>query len=310
MKLKETFDRIGLIADDKARRRLNVSGKTANLSADEIEHGLSLEALEACGVPVFRYQTQVTVHGIIPGFDESAKIGGYQSIFRNGNGTLGVRYVAIDAEKKAALEEALTLCKSAWKPNVNSSGFSIHLFSMEKEPVIEAMRTFPRDLVCGCIYAGAGVFGGYYAIAEIGAIPAENLDRLIDMLTGTNAAGRVILREEKTRQDEADKAQQTINLARWEKEREAKRAAGLDKARQLALTLGEPLRVLPKIGRFRRVYLDRLTGEPGVRTFTLAKRGPRVCYSRSGQKWKVFEDTLRAKWEREAQAGFIFPFAG
>jgi hypothetical protein len=308
MKLKETFDSIGLVADSKARRRLNVSGERANLQAGDIERGISLEALESCGVPVFRYQTQVTLHGILPGFDPLAKVGGYRSIFSNANGTVGVRYAAIDAEKKQALSDALSLTKSNWKASRNSAGLELHFFSMEKEPVIEAMRSFPRDLICGSLYAGAGVFGGYYAVATIGAIPAENLSPLILSLTGADDARLVELRAEKVAKDAADRAQWAIDAEAGRLYREKQRAEGIAQARALAATLGEPLRALPKLGSFRRIFIDSITGKPGVRQFTLAKRGPRICFTKDGgSTWKALADTLRAKWEAEALAGFVFP---
>lgn len=70
----------------------------------EIEDkGLSIERLNHLSkinnLPVFYYLGQVTIHGIWDDLKGSAYIGGYKSLVRNGNGSLGVRYNAIDDEK-------------------------------------------------------------------------------------------------------------------------------------------------------------------------------------------------------------------
>ena len=42
------------VKDKKARRRVNVSSKQANITASEIESGVTLETLQSLNVPVFQ----------------------------------------------------------------------------------------------------------------------------------------------------------------------------------------------------------------------------------------------------------------
>ena len=106
MTFKEVFDKKELVnRDTKARRRVNVSSAAASVTAEQIEAGITIEAIENIGVPVFLYGGQITIHGKLPGF-ESDRVLGYKSIFQNGNGSIGVKYIAIDGEKKALISTA------------------------------------------------------------------------------------------------------------------------------------------------------------------------------------------------------------
>jgi hypothetical protein len=80
---------------------------------DEIEDkGMTIERAENLGVPVFIYKTQITLHGIFNELKGSGRVGGYKSIIVNQNKTIGVRYVAIDAEKKSKIRESLRMVRS------------------------------------------------------------------------------------------------------------------------------------------------------------------------------------------------------
>ena len=63
MKLKEKFLKSGLTTDVKARRRTNVTRDSASITEEQLERGVTIEELSAIGVPVYRYETQVTIHG-------------------------------------------------------------------------------------------------------------------------------------------------------------------------------------------------------------------------------------------------------
>ncbi len=86
-------------SDSKARRVLNVSSQNANITAEEIEKGVTIEKLASINVPVFAYQTQITIHGTLPDLQNNY-VQNYKSIIKNQNGSIGVKYNAIDAEKK------------------------------------------------------------------------------------------------------------------------------------------------------------------------------------------------------------------
>lgn len=74
----------------------------------KIENGITIEELESMsinGLPILTYKTQITIHGIFPELD--LKVGNYKSVFTNGNGSLGVKYSAIDHNKKSRIMNAL-----------------------------------------------------------------------------------------------------------------------------------------------------------------------------------------------------------
>ena len=113
MKLTDKLESVECRRDDKARRVSNVAPDTiANIDEETLEKGVTLESLENLNVPVLRYSTQVTVHGKLPSFNPSARPGGYKAIFQNQNGSIGVRYSAIDACKKALLVRASKVAKN------------------------------------------------------------------------------------------------------------------------------------------------------------------------------------------------------
>jgi phospholipid N-methyltransferase len=81
---------------------------------DEISNkGITSERLDKIGVPVFKYRTQITIHGT---FNESVLkrnylASGYKNLFINKNGSLGVKYNGVDEEKKQKVSKAIYLAK-------------------------------------------------------------------------------------------------------------------------------------------------------------------------------------------------------
>lgn len=62
MTTTEVLERAECAKDSKARRVSNVAPDTAaNITADALENGIALEALESLNVPVFRYSTQTCI---------------------------------------------------------------------------------------------------------------------------------------------------------------------------------------------------------------------------------------------------------
>jgi hypothetical protein len=57
---------------------------------EEIENGITYETLNSINLPVFKYKTQITIHGL---FDQLTKnyIGSYKSIFQNANKSIGIK---------------------------------------------------------------------------------------------------------------------------------------------------------------------------------------------------------------------------
>lgn len=221
MKANDLFDAFSCKTDTKARRVLNVApDKSANITAEQLESGVSLEALDAIGVPVFRYQTQITIHGKIADFNPNAKPGGYKAVFKNGNGSVGVKYSAIDGEKKKLVRQACHL-SGEWSPQMSSEGLTLtRTFGPnDKEAAISfAMAAKPlAELVYGSLYGMALPWGsGFMICLYIGAIPAENLWPFITKATGINSQAEIDALQ--AVKDAESKAKREA----WEKECEAR----------------------------------------------------------------------------------------
>lgn len=272
MKLSEVFAKADVKTDKKARRITNVSRKTANITAAEIESGVTIERLQQIGVPVFQYSTQVTIHGRLPEFSDHARPAGYKSIFKNQNGTIGVRYVAIDAVKKARLVEIARYCKGKFHPSIDSTGLQLTAAFVEKDDCIQAYESFPRDLFAGTVYAGAAMFGGYYVIAEVGAIPQEHFAALVQYLFGINEDDFNRIKAERDAADaaESERSRREYEAHLQEQDRERNEAFA-----QVASTISLPKRAsLPdKIGsRFVSLTYNGITKKAQAVLYVITKR--------------------------------------
>lgn len=272
MKLSDRLETIDCRKDTKARRVSNVApDRVANVTAEQLEAGMTLEAIEGLNVPAFAYQTQITLHGKLPAFDPAARPGGYKAVFLNGNGSVGIRYGAIDTEKKALISRAARVSSDRWQASNNSTGFAIGRSfyvrdeserEAKKAETLAALRSVPVSRFYGSAYALSLAYGaGYMACADIGAIPAAELWPLIQDLFGVSDLAELEAREA------VKQAERDAQSAKWEaehKENQAKRQAQTEQKRA---TLGEPLKVHPKAGETFRI-LDSFSGV--VKTIALS----------------------------------------
>ncbi len=237
MKLKEVLEKHDVVTDSKARRRVNASHKVANITADEIESGVTIERLQELNVPVFQYGTQVTIHGELPPFDEKARPAGYKSIIRNGNGTIGVKYVAIDAEKKRELVDINRYCRGKYNMSIDSQGLRLITTFEHKADCLAELQSFPRDLFAGSVFAAALMFGGYALIADIGAIPTEHFWTLVQYLNNVTKAEYNSI---KTAKDEADRIESEARQQKYKDDREKLETAKATATEAVAATLNLP----------------------------------------------------------------------
>jgi hypothetical protein len=303
--------------DDKARRVLNVSGQVANITAAEIEAGVTLERLQSLNVPVFRYHTQITIHGQLPDFDTSIKQNGYKSVFRNGNGSIGVRYVAIDAEKKRTLTHAAqhTAKPATLAALMDSQGLQLqHLFGDKAEAVAAAEELrglaplFIGNVACFTV-SMFGIIRGYAVVATISAIPADSLWPLISALYGITSAEE--LAQLITTAEAKRKAESEAYAAKRQQERaelEAKSTAALDAIKAKLIADGrKQLSAVPLPGRFVEVF-DSFTRGPGayVRTVQTGPFKRLLLGDPNKGKRHAVTDAHRRAWARAAKEGRIF----
>jgi hypothetical protein len=101
--------------------------------AEEIENnGLTLEKadeLSEAGIPVLKYKTQLTIHGEYE-LKKSGRVGGYKNLFLNDNKSLGVRYSALDLQKKKKIRSmANNILHYSKKLNIEVLQFHAAIFS-------------------------------------------------------------------------------------------------------------------------------------------------------------------------------------
>lgn len=302
MKLKEKYESAGLSTDSKARRRLNVAGgKRANISAESLERGVTIEELENIGVPVYRYQTQVTIHGELPGLNKE-RVAGYKCLVQNQNGTIGVRYVAIDAEKKKFIYNACRATESRFRGSFNSQGFQLFFHSRTKEGVLKEYHAFPRDLIHGSIYAGALMFGGYGLFVEIGCVDTDKVDALLTYLTGKGAAEcQKAIDAKEAEREERNRAYE----AQAQAGREAREKARVElEARILEAVKGrKPLTGFPVPGAVEIATGFDEAGAVKYKRVTFAKRGPSLCCKRAGE---LNFRRYNHQFDKALQAGRVF----
>ncbi len=334
MKLSDRLETLDCRKDSKARRVSNVAPDTvANVTAEQLEAGMTLEAIEGLSVPAFAYQTQITLHGKLPAFDPNARPGGYKAVFQNQNGSIGVRYSAIDAEKKKLIARAAKVSSAGWGSSTNSTGFEVSKSfrpvweagkevegsrEQAKQATLTALRSVPVSRFYGTAFAGVLAYGmGYYVAAEIGAIPANEVWPLIQDLFGVQDESDLLAREA------VKQAEQDASNAKWRAECDARAAereklAGEKQARFaafLSTVTGERLAVIPETSGFSflRYRSDNENpekqGEFAPVRITLQKRGPALCYSVNGGAFKAcksrFSDKLKV-WNAAANRGEVW----
>jgi hypothetical protein len=311
-KLADKLESLNCRKDDKARRVLNTAPDTvANITAEALENGVTIEALESLNVPVYRYNSQVTIHGNIPDFDSNARPGGYKAVFKNGNGSVGVKYIAIDAAKKDLIARAARLSESGWHASKDSQGFELSRYFIiqdgnqerAKQDALACLRSIPVNRFFGSACAGVLAYGrGYYVSAYIGAIAQVDVWPLIGEMLKVNEA-------EFTAKEDAAKREQDAKNAAWQAECEEK-AARREQARAALLTgLPSPLTVEPKEPGNRFRLLSDYSNE--LVTIELTKERGRMYYAiieRNGKEVTMPERKLyKTGWPKALASRRLFP---
>ena len=157
------------------------------------QEGVTLEQLEEFEkeLDIFRYKTQITIHGISPTL-KTKYIGNYKSLIENKNKSIGVKWRAIDLKKKAEIFKILQRYQPGWLEVSNSNTYHLMMssyidretqFKEKLEEYKKIGEKFDKSLFYGhwTIYGGNVSFYGYILILElhINAIPEGNIPKFI-----------------------------------------------------------------------------------------------------------------------------------
>lgn len=139
---------------------------------DQIENfGITSELLDKFPFPIFKYRTQITLHGK---FDKSIPItynstGGYKNLIVNKNQSLGVRYSAIDIHKKKLIGRILRLEKSRFSLSLDSQSCYLLSYLHYSEENVKTMKQvfsiLPKNYIgFSQLYVSASLYGKFIVI--------------------------------------------------------------------------------------------------------------------------------------------------
>lgn len=204
MKAIETFFESTNFDHKNITNKSNVVLTESNIETLENE-GATYELLETLNVPVFKYRTQITIHGLFPTLSNHY-IGGYKNLFQNKNLSIGVKYNAIDRMKKERIFNAIKgflnvdgVFENKWLVANNSTEYNIYKCSGYFNTRAEYLTLLPKyeaeakeineKLFFGNVqvYSAQSVHGYFLVLAlNIGAIKNENIVPLIENICGTD----------------------------------------------------------------------------------------------------------------------------
>lgn len=242
--------------DSKHILNANAGRKVPKEILDEIEAGCSLETLEKLlgkNFEVFKYKTQLTIHGEFSTLSTN-RIGGYSNLFQNKNKSIGVRWNAVDYEKKSQLFSLLKF-SDGWGVEHNSQTFGVYkLERVETSDCEKAKETIEkyrkiadgidRSLFYGNVecYLSRSMWGLPYIVLElnINAFYERNIKALFRNITGKDFDA------ETARKTEYEKAKKLADEAKWkqyekEAEERRKKAAENKAAKRAEFLASNPL---------------------------------------------------------------------
>lgn len=181
-------------------KKINRSTKSIDSNfVDNIELGLitSLDLKEVGKTfPIFIYKTCITVHGTFPNIARKY-IGGYKNIHQNANGSLEIKYNAIDYNQKKTLAELLP----SWGWNRNSY-IDNFILTFDTYNIAEAQKILAEQkaiwqnkkiegMTAKISISGYCYFGRYYIFVTICPLLIEN--NIIDIAAAIRNEPRATL---------------------------------------------------------------------------------------------------------------------
>ena len=216
---------------------------------DKIEAGVTLEDIDKMietGLPILKYHTQITIHGV---FNELKNnyIFAYKNIFQNKNMSIGVKYNAIDEEKRIRIAKRLRDIGMHYTRNSQSVRFSIqHMvdkknFEDVKTMLFNIKNSIDESLYFGnvSIWVGEGWGVKYLCLdLSINAIYEKNIEKFLNGMGATKERHEENIKVQGAEQKERDEA--------WRIEAEERKAK---EAKALVDNVGD----LDLLAKFNRV---------------------------------------------------------
>lgn len=178
------------------RKTLNLSNTIIDKSIlDTIDKGISIEYLSSINVPILKYKTQITIHGQFPKIDNSYAFG-YKSIIRNLNNSIGVKYIAIDADKKEYIGKVLRNFGWYYRKSSICTKYELVKTSSDVNEIKECINSYKNilsNLDKSSFFGSANIlYGSIYGIymivleIQLDAIYKDNIPKFLDSLGYTS----------------------------------------------------------------------------------------------------------------------------
>lgn len=275
-----------------SKHKLNTCNKAVSQEMlNKIEAGCSLEALEeiAQGFDIFKYRTQITVHGLFPELSTNC-IGRYVNIVQNKNKSVGIKYTAIDHAKKMKLYRLICDCTD-YRIFENSSEFKIHhwevldtsseeAFKAPIKKAVEEIKKIDRSLFFGSVqvYVSRGLFRTYL-VKEINikCFYDNNLKKIAEQVCGMSYDDILSIHQKKVEEERKRSLE-------WERRLEANRIEALKREEILKARLENFKRTTPPSDGFMIVSSHTLqAGDIITRAVICRDDTPRWCC------WKIIK---------------------
>lgn len=148
------------------KHKLNVCKKEVSTELlTDINAGITIEKLDKLKIdyklPIFKYATQITIHGIFSELNFNY-INGYKNIFQNKNKSIGVKWNAIDAEKRIRIAKRLKHKEIRYSSNSSEHFFSQMKYINDKnaESVLEDLTEKLKCFQKSKFYGKANIYSG------------------------------------------------------------------------------------------------------------------------------------------------------
>lgn len=202
---------------------------------DKIDGGITSEELNTINLPIYKYSGQITIHGKFE-FTALKQVLGYKSIFQNKNKSIGVKWVAIDEDKRQTLKSSMKYLGFYYKRNSSEHSFNIdcRIYEDDYKEVINKYKTLLNKFDNSLFYGGYNMFigkvwGQTYLVIElvINAIAEKDIAKLLKPFQNDIAKAKVKEQEEKRlyeiekakeKKAREKKAQELTEEHKWELE--------------------------------------------------------------------------------------------
>jgi len=248
---------------DKKNKVNRLNKKVDQSILEQIEQGITIENLETIckSIPVFKYKTQITIHGIFNDLSNNY-INRYKSIFQNKNRSIGVKYNAIDSDKKSKIRKLVHTAGYSAEYNSTENYIYKSVRIKNQQDIINKGKEFQElynrldnSLFFGTkqIYVINVPWYGKFLIYRINlhAIYEKNIPAFIFTLTGKTVERIQLEIEKKEIQNQKENE-------KWKKDLQEKFEQSKIKKLEQIENLKKTLQVLteyPKTGNFTLFYL-------------------------------------------------------